>query len=264
MYSQDTPFLSHRERIEIGRKKLFDFPYPIFDENYRKDFETKLIRTFYMREIGFESEGLFKFNLETWLLVNMPYYNQLFESQNLKFDPLINTDVNDVQNKKKDRDEKINQTNNSTGKVDQTSNTTGKSDSTSHATSDSEGERFNRDLVSDTPDNRLAITTQDGKGVIEYASKIEEDKEIAKNSNVGQTEDQVTNEATSKGNQSSENESTGNQTSEANEIEDYIAHRVGKIGTTSYSQLVMEYRESFLRIENQVFRELQQLFMLVY
>lgn len=243
-YTQDQENLSHRERIEIGRKQLFDFPYPIFDEAYKRTFETNLIRTFYSREIGFETEGLFKFNLETWLLVNMSYYNQLYESQNLKFNPLLNVEMNETNNRKKDRDEKVNQS----------SNTTGKSTSSSNASSTSSGESFNRDIKSDTPDSRLQLSTEDGKGIIEYASAIDESKENAKNTNTGKSDDTTNNDV----------KSLGNQTNESNEVEDYISHKVGKVGSTSYSKLVMEYRESFLRIENQIFKELQQLFMLVY
>jgi len=45
--------LSTRDRIEQGRLKLFDFDYPLFDESYKKVWETNFIRKFYMREIGF-------------------------------------------------------------------------------------------------------------------------------------------------------------------------------------------------------------------
>nr|prf protein p11,lower collar [Bacillus phage phi29] len=76
MWSQGETGLSTAEKIEKGRPKLFDFNYPIFDESYRTIFETHFIRNFYMREIGFETEGLFKFHLETWLMINMPYFNK--------------------------------------------------------------------------------------------------------------------------------------------------------------------------------------------
>src|SRR4051794_36040800 len=91
--------LPTREIIERGRSKLFDFEYPLFDPDYKKVFETHFIRKFYMREIGFETEGLFKFQLETWLIINMPYFNKLFESEMLQYDPLSNTKL-DVTHKK--------------------------------------------------------------------------------------------------------------------------------------------------------------------
>jgi hypothetical protein len=39
----------------------------------------------------------------------------------------------------------------------------------------------------------------------------------------------------------------------------------GKIGSQSYSQMVQEYRETFLRIEKDLFSEMRkELFMVVY
>lgn len=83
---------THKERIEMGRQKVFDFDYPLFDESYRKEFETRFIRNFYMNEISEETFGLWKFKLETWLNLHMPYFNQLYRSTLLEYDPLINTD----------------------------------------------------------------------------------------------------------------------------------------------------------------------------
>ena len=34
--------------------------YPIFDENYRSKLNEKILNHYYMREIGFETAGLFK------------------------------------------------------------------------------------------------------------------------------------------------------------------------------------------------------------
>ena len=83
--------LPRKEILDKGRRQLFDFDYPFFDENYRETFETHFVTHFYMREIGFETIGLFKMRLEDWLNLNMPYYNQLFLSEKITFDPLTNT-----------------------------------------------------------------------------------------------------------------------------------------------------------------------------
>ena len=40
--------------------------------------------------------------------------------------------------------------------------------------------------------------------------------------------------------------------------------REGKVGSQSFAQLLMEYRRSLLRVEKQVFDEMNELFMLVY
>jgi hypothetical protein len=228
--------LSTRDKIEKGRSKLFDFDYPIFDSAYKNVFETHFIRNFYMREIGFETEGLFKFHLENWLSINMPYFNKMFESELLQFDPLTNTKLDVTKNKTIDRDQS------------QTTTTDGTNESTStgNATSDS----FGRNLESNNPDTRLAITTLDGAGVIQYASGIDEATKTTTNDSTGTVND-TTNV-------------TGTASATLDEIEDYIESKVGKIGDQSFSKMVVEYRQSLIRVEKMIFKEMQELFMLVY
>lgn len=280
MWSQGETGLSTAEKIEKGRPKLFDFNYPIFDESYRTIFETHFIRNFYMREIGFETEGLFKFHLETWLMINMPYFNKLFESELIKYDPLENTRVGVKSNTKNDtdrndnRDVKQDLTSNGTSSTDakqnDTSKTTGneKSNGSGSITDDN----FKRDLNADTADDRLQLTTKDGEGVLEYASQIEEHNENkkrdTKTSNTTDTTSNTTGTSTldsdSKTSNKANTTSNDKLNSQINSVEDYIEDRVGKIGTQSYARLVMDYREALLRIEQRIFNEMQELFMLVY
>ncbi|UIS65827.1 lower collar protein [Bacillus phage Arbo1] len=280
MWSQGETGLSTAEKIEKGRPKLFDFNYPIFDESYRTIFETHFIRNFYMREIGFETEGLFKFHLETWLMINMPYFNKLFESELIKYDPLENTRVGVKSNTKNDTDRNDNRdvkqdlssngTSSTDAKQNDTSKTTGneKSSGSGSITDDN----FKRDLNADTADDRLQLTTKDGEGVLEYASQIEEHNENkkrdTKTSNTTDTTSNTTGTSTldsdSKTSNKANTTSNDKLNSQINSVEDYIEDRVGKIGTQSYARLVMDYREALLRIEQRIFNEMQELFMLVY
>ena len=52
------------EIIEKARSLIFDFDYPIFDEEYRKTLETKILKHYYTQEIGFEVVGLWKLYLD--------------------------------------------------------------------------------------------------------------------------------------------------------------------------------------------------------
>jgi hypothetical protein len=229
--------LSIREKIEKGRSKLFDFDYPIFDVAYKNVFETHFIRNFYMREIGFETEGLFKFALENWLSINMPYFNKLFESELKTFDIFSNYKMDVTQKRTIERD----QSQESTTDGNNSSNSTG------NTTSDS----FGRNLESNNPDSRLSITpNEDGSGVIQYASGIDEAMKKTTNDSTGEVVD-VT-------------KVTGTATAVANELEDYIESKTGKTGNESYSKMLKEYRETLLRVEKQIFKEMQELFMLVY
>lgn len=71
--------------IEYAREKIFDFDYEIFDVNYRKILETKILRHYFLYEIGLETYELWKFQLENKFNEIMPYYNQLYITQLNKF-----------------------------------------------------------------------------------------------------------------------------------------------------------------------------------
>ena len=79
--------------ITTAAPLLFNFDFPIFDEAYRLPLETKILRHFYTREICEETVGLWKLRLEDKLNLIMPYYNQLYRSELLEFNPMYDVDV---------------------------------------------------------------------------------------------------------------------------------------------------------------------------
>jgi hypothetical protein len=234
--NREQPNLSHRQAIENGRTKLFDFDYPLFDESYRNVFETKFIRKFYTREIGFETFGLFKFQLETWLIINMPFFNKLFESELLQYDPLTNFKVDETHsltnNKNQNESRSSNENRNIDSDTDTTSSRTGSatnevigntsssaeheentnvsgsvdSSLTKDVTNNETDTAFNRKLESETPDSRLTITSNNGEGVIEYASKIDETSDtITKTISNNETNTSSDNSRTDSASHSNEN-----------------------------------------------------------
>lgn len=71
----------------------FDFglgptDYPIFDEAYREGLNKKILDHYWNYEIGQETESMFKFSLNRKMREIMPYYNQLYLSTRIEFDPL--------------------------------------------------------------------------------------------------------------------------------------------------------------------------------
>ena len=76
--------------------KIFNFDYPIFDEEYRVPLEVKILRTYYTREICEETVGLWKLRLQNKLCNIMPYYNQLYKSALLEFDVFNDVDYTEV------------------------------------------------------------------------------------------------------------------------------------------------------------------------
>lgn len=240
--------------IELGRTYLFDFDYPIFDVAYKKEFETKFIRNFYLREIGVETMGLFKFRLETWLTINMPYFNKMYESIVFedKYSPLDNAHKVTTSTKETSKSETKTGTVNGTTAMEQERKTE------DNNTMNANGSNFNRDVESDTPDTRLALSTEDGTGVIEYASRIEEQKNTNTNE---QSSEGFTNDNT---NMTEMRDINNSESKNDEETENFTFTTTGKIGVQTYAKLLQEYRANILNVDNMVFKEMQQLFMLVY
>lgn len=117
--------------------KIFDFDFPIFDENYRVVLERKILKHFYTREICEETVGLWKLRLNTRLNEIMPYYNKLYESELIKFDPLYSDNL--IRTRKTDFDSSRKTSNN--GKTTSNSNTQGNGNGS--------------DLYSDTPQGSI-------------------------------------------------------------------------------------------------------------
>lgn len=62
--------------------------YPLFMEEYRPFLNQKIIDHFWFREIGAETPDRFNFYLGRTMNELMPYYNKLYESECIKYDPL--------------------------------------------------------------------------------------------------------------------------------------------------------------------------------
>lgn len=79
--------------ITAAVPKIFDFQFPLFDPAYRPVLCHKILLNFYTREIGDETVGLWKLRLNQTLNRIMPYYNQLYETLQFEFNPLLDVDL---------------------------------------------------------------------------------------------------------------------------------------------------------------------------
>lgn len=99
--------------INIGLKD-----YPIFDEAYRETLNQKLIEHYWMDEIGSETIQLFVFRLNRNMREIMPYYNELYKSAQLKFNPLEGYNLTEIlsETEKNNSNATANGTSNGNGK----------------------------------------------------------------------------------------------------------------------------------------------------
>ena len=93
--------LTLQETIEfVGGRNSFDAAclskYPLFNELHRSDLNNKIVEHYLLREIGQETIPMFLFTLGRKLNEIMPYVNQLFESETMRFDPLLQYDMRTI------------------------------------------------------------------------------------------------------------------------------------------------------------------------
>lgn len=91
-YDESVGYDKIEEILEESWNKVFDFSFPIFDEDYRPVLCKKILKHYYTREIGFETVGLWKLKLNMLMNEIMPYYNKLYESEKIEFDPFRDAD----------------------------------------------------------------------------------------------------------------------------------------------------------------------------
>lgn len=73
--------------IDSSWEEIFGTSFPMFDEDYRETLCKKILAHYYTREIGYETPALWIFKLQTRMNEIMPYYNQMYESALLEFNP---------------------------------------------------------------------------------------------------------------------------------------------------------------------------------
>lgn len=241
--------------IAGARPAIFDFPYPIFDETYRAVLETKILKHYYTREIGEETYGLWKLRLDTKMNEIMPYYNQLYKSTLLEFNPLYDVDINRTHNATRQGTEILN------GKVDTNgqviASTNANNTTTSDNTTDQTGTNGNTDKYSATPQGGLDGLAQDkyltNARMITGNDTLNSKTHFTTDDMIDSTTDTSTNMTTA----------TKNNTT-INNTEDYLESVKGKQGTQSYASMILEFRETFLNIDMMVINDLSDLFMNIW
>lgn len=221
--SESADGASVNEVIELARPKIFDFDFPIFDEEYRPILERKILKHYYTREIGLETYGLWKLKLDTKLNEIMPYYNQLYESELLEFNPLY--DVNYTRS----GSESLSQSESTS-----TSLSTSESNSTSEMNSSSMW-----DMFQNTPQNGLT-----GVAEMQYLT----------------TADKQTNDSSRSASDYGHTASTGSGLRQAYDTKGYLESIVG-YKSNNPSKLLEDYRDTFLNIDMKIIRDLEELFM---
>lgn len=217
--------------------KVFNFDFPIFDENYRQILCRKILKHYYTREIAHETVGRWKLALNAKLNEIMPYYNQLYKSELLEFNPFYDVDLT--------RSREGSGTSNKTSNNTETNSGTSKNVSSGSGTSNTD--TLNR--FSDTPQNSMDTQGIADSVPLTTVTKVNED-----NTTTNESTDTLT-----------RNDSkTGNGTENINNTDKYIETVKGKQGTENYSSLLKKFRETFLNIDMMIIEDCSDCFFTLW
>lgn len=198
--------------------------YIIHDEARRENLNDKIYQHYLNEEVAHETISMFRQSMKSRMQIIMPYYNELYASTQLEFDPLNTVDVTTD-----------NESNTSgTGTVDRTSDTTTDADSTQSSSSDGtgSGKNYNYPNQQMRPDGQYASSGQDSES---QSSSSGESHDVGASNTVDNT------------GTTSAQDSTGS---------------VRQHGRTLPAQeLIMAYRDTLLNIDQLIIVELEDLFM---
>lgn len=217
--------------------KVFNFDFPIFDENYRQILCRKILKHYYTREIAHETVGRWKLALNAKLNEIMPYYNQLYKSELLEFNPFYDVDLT--------RSREGSGTSNKTSNNTETNSGTSKNVSNSSGTSNTD--TLNR--FSDTPQNSMDTQGIGDSVPLTTVTKVNED-----NMTTNESTDTLTRN----------DNKTGSGTENINNTDKYIETVKGKQGTENYSSLLKKFRETFLNIDMMIIEDCSDCFFTLW
>lgn len=248
--------------------KLFDFYFPIWDEEYRPILCKKILKHYYMKEIGAETPGLWKLWLDETLNRIMPYYNQLYKTTTYDFNPFYDVDL--TTNHSGNRDTSKSNLSNEVvdGTEKQRANNSRNIDRQNSGLENSRGENSSRGTTndvskySDTPQGSITDLEKDKyltNATIEYGNNTLD--ATNKNSVVKQGDEKTTDKYTVQDDKDTNTKRAHVGQEKIGDIETYIQHVVGTHGHKTYMAKIMEYRKMLLNIDAMIIEELSDLFM---
>ena len=245
--------------INTALPLLFNFDFPIFDEEYRATLEKKIVMHYYRREICAETVGLWKLYLNTKLNEIMPYYNQLYRTTVIEFNPLYDIDLH--RSHSKTGSEAGSGTNSGTSQSINaqtgTTNKAGTNSSTDDVTSTNSSSGTSLDAYSDTPNNKLSNVTE-----LDYLTNLRKVTDTGSNTGHDVANRIGNSSVTDTINLRDQIDSGSNSqySNSVNTTENYIETITGSTGGASYSKRIAEFRKNILNIDMQIINELESLF----
>lgn len=237
-------------------QKIFTADWDTFDPAYKEVLCRKILKHYWMREIGTETTGLFLHYLNTRLGETMPYYNELYKSATLEFNPLYDYEMEHTSQRTENGVTDSENSGESTDTVVGTDSSTSTRNGEEKVIGQGSTTGQNVNKFSDTPQGSL-------NGVLtgEYLTNASVDDSTGSQNTQRDTtnKDNTTGEINRNETRTNENTTTGKIT--AKTTEEYVLTMKGKSGGKSYAKLLTEFRDSLINVDTQIIDSLNDLFM---
>ena len=288
-----------RKLLQLNDFELFDFEYQFDDLNFKQQIEQSVIDYYYSYEIGTETPNEFKRRFQAKWLSFIDYYNQLYNTTLLTYNPLINyklvealdqlattntlqdstsnttatgmTDTEGTENTTQTNSSDSTRTDNLSAQSDST-----RTDNTTSNTVDSTDGSGN-EKTSDYPQQAIAggdflegekvsSTSSDGESTTTNTGTVANTDTTVNTGTQGTvttSDGDSTNTHSAATTSSDSSNTTGKLTGEGTNNTTYEKTIEGITGT-SYQDLIAKERQNLLRLIPAIIGELKPLFILVY
>lgn len=264
-----------RNLLQLNNFELFDFPYEFDDPKFRTQIEQAVIDYYYNYEIGTETPNEFKRRFQAKWLSFIDYYNLLYNTTLLSYNPLINykmsealeqlATTNNTQNSKTDTSSSGTTSQEGTDVLKQstTTDSTRTDNLTANTTASSEGS--GNEKTSDYPQQPIA-----GGDYLEGEKTSTTNTSGTNNTTNTGTQKNTgtgTNDSTTTSDNTSVSEDSANTTAELTNngtANTSYEKTIEGLTGTSYQELIAKERKNLIRLIPMIISELKPLFILVY
>lgn len=241
--------------ITTAREHIFDFPWEVFDDAYKTVLEEKIIRHFWYRELCCKSVGQWKMFVRQTLDEVMPYFNQLYKSELIKFNPLHNVDMT------VERDMHSGSKSSENSDLSRTESTTNSGNS---STTGEQGGQTH-DMNTNSTDRTTSLTPQGTISELRTGKHMSSaDTEDITTNNISENQSTQKYARADESHNSATGSEVGNKSREGVTTEQYVQHIFGKGEGGTMSSAMMEFRKTFLNIDKQVMDSLNSCFMIIW
>lgn len=263
-YARDSS-LNIEQTIEKAKPYIFNDTWSASTEEHKEELEQKILRHYYMQEIGFETVGLWKLYLNSTLAEIMPKYNVLYNNldniKNKLFETADFTDESTGNSEGNNEGKSIsdgNSTSSNNTDINETSKANQESTSSSNSSNNSTSEAWQK--YNDTPQG--SIKNLDNDTYLTNATK-----------NISTSDATGTSNSTSKGDSGASREQTTNtkDQSESHNIQNTTGHSTstnknirtvkGKNSGGDYLSQYVKLMQDYNDIDQMIIQDLQPLFM---